>query len=296
MAAISVYRMFPRDGMELAPFELCLGHSHGDCQARCAEVNEEPGAGGAMLMTQCAATAREQAYSFVTLRHLGKGRQLFLSELVVYKHPDKPYVPAPRDQIVSRMQARYDAGRPNNSPAKAGVMFHKFDNSEEDGRPWELCSHIGCEQAVDHLSVSIINRDRPNMWGFAIRDYVGIILGAHTPVLCGFAGDVGTGGAYNGACGSCNARGCTGGLRPMALWQAIEQSEGGNEIIVGSIYWDTHLPEVVDAVVFVYPEGEGEARKTHRAFLRHFGLAAAQLPLVQYVIEERRFVEITDTG
>ena len=97
-------------------------------------------------------------------------------------------------------------------------------------------------------------------------------------VLCAFDHDVGTGTSVNG--------GCVNGepsLQAALRTQARAHADWSyNEVVVGALYWEEHLPDVIEAVVFVRAEGEAKARSFHRAFMSHFSLSAAQVPLLRY--------------
>ena len=142
---------------------------------------------------------------------------------------------------------------------------------------------------VDHVSCSLINADRATPWGFGVPEYVGVILAADTPILCGYFGDVGTGGAINGGCGFCPVDGCSGGGRGYDVAEAIRMSDGQNEVIVGQLTWAQNQPDIFEAVVYLGPEGEPHAREVHARFLEHFGLRPHELPLVRYDVREGRF-------
>ena len=289
VALVALYSYKTRGGMELSPFELWLGDSHGDLNEKCAgPIDEQPDVGGSPLYVPCEAGG--SAHRFVTLKQVGRWRALFLSEMAVYVRSDADTPSATRPssgaEIVARIQQRFDDGFPSNEARTAGVLFHKFDNYEMPGREWELCVDTPerfCPSPVDHVSCSIVNRDRPHPWGYGMDDYVGVLLAADTPLLCGYFGDVGTGGAINGACGFCTASGCVGGGRGYDVAEAIRLSDGQNEIIVGQLHWAAHQPDIFEAIVYLSEEGgRAHAMEVHARFLAHFGLTASQLPLVRY--------------
>ena len=98
-----------------------------------------------------------------------------------------------------------------------------------------------------------------------------------TEILCGYTGDVGTGASINGGCGSCSASGCSGSSRHGATLTEASRS-GGNEIIVGQLSWEQHLPWVVEAFVFAGgAQAEAQARTAREAFITHFGWVGADL-------------------
>lgn len=272
---------------ELAPFEIWLGDSHGALDEICAgPIEENPNVDGTPLYIPCNSTGRPRR--FVTLKERGNWRAFFLSEMVVYARGDAsaaaPKVLPPRNSsaAVAIIQERFDNGEPSNDAARAGVLFHKFDIANIAQQEWNLCVGRTCQSPVDHISCSLINKDRSHPWAYGLADYVGVILAADTPILCGYFGDVGTGGSVNGACGFCTADGCRGGGRGYDLAEAIRNSDGQNEVIVGQLHWEQHQPEIFAAVVFLGPDGEVEARAAHARFLANFGLSGAELPLVRY--------------
>lgn len=54
-----------------------------------------------------------------------------------------------------------------------------------------------------------------------------------------------------------------------------------NEFVVSAKYWDDHLPDVVDAIMYV--SDSTKARRAHAAFLHRYSRTSAQVPLVKYV-------------
>ena len=233
---------------------------------------------------------------FVTIKQRGNFRPFQMSEMVVYVRGG--HVRGHRDgaRIVAAIQARFDNGVPSNNAAEAGVLMHKLDNYEMPMQEWELCYDTPtrrCPSPVDHASCSLINHDYSHPWGYSVTDYVGLILAADTPILCGYGGDVGTGGAINGACGFCTAEGCTEGGRGYDVAEAIRRSDGQNELIIGELYWTQHQPDIFDAVVFLNDAGEASARILRERFLAHFGLRPSELPLVRYDWRAGRFEEVT---
>ena len=61
------------------------------------------------------------------------------------------------------------------------------------------------------------------------------------------------------------------------LFERLAASSEYNEMVLDTIYWRDHLPQAVEAFV-----GSGEkARTAHRAFLSEYGLAEAEVPLLQ---------------
>ena len=63
-------------------------------------------------------------------------------------------------------------------------------------------------------------------------------------------------------------------------------------VIVSSAHWESHLPDIVEAIVIVgsgaahnareQKARERKARQVHTAFLRNYGRNAAQTPLVRF--------------
>ena len=295
-ALVALYSYKTRGGMELAPFSIWLGDEHGhvgDGATNCTGVIEEsPSTYGAPMIVPCEGRGRR----FLTVKQQGRWRSFSLSELAVYAHANYPQPPPARNtdvtELVRSIQARFDHGVPSNRAVEAGVIMHMFDEFEFAERPWELCRDTTerlCPTPVDHVSCSIINADRPFPWGHGIADYVGVILAADTPILCGYSGDMGTGGAINGGCGFCPVDGCRDGGRGYDVEEAIRRSDGQNEVIVGQLVWAQRQPDIFAAVVYLGEEGEARARDVHTRFLQHFGLPSNELPLVRYEVSAGRF-------
>ena len=291
VAMVTLYAVMTRGGMELAPFDIYLGDFHGDLDTRCAgPILESPDINGQPMRVPCMRNGTDQR--FVTVKHRGRLRAFSMTEMVVYVRGGQAR--GRRGNIVAEIQSRFANGVPSNDAAAAGVLMHKLDSYEMPGHEWDLCygtPERRCPLPVDHVSCSLINHDRPNPWGWMVDDYVGVILAVDTPILCGYAGDVGTGGSVNGACGFCSADGCSGGGRGYDVAEAIRRSDGSNEMVIGELEWAQHQPDIFDAVVFMN-EGEASARVVHQRFMSHFGLLPSELPLVRYDVRTREFTEV----
>jgi hypothetical protein len=55
-----------------------------------------------------------------------------------------------------------------------------------------------------------------------------------------------------------------------------------NEIVIDGHHSNAHLPGVIEAFVVARGDDHGAARGHHQAFLREYGLSAAQVPMLEY--------------
>ena len=196
-------------------------------------------------------------------------------------------MPTRRD-VAKAINERFQSGGPSDEPSDAGVLVHFFDSYENwrDERPWEFCN-AGCEFGIDHISASLIwaqyGHSHPWGWDKVRTRRLGVVLAANTPILCGYSGDGATGGQFNGACGSCSPiHGCS---ESRPLKGILERSRVFNEMIVGELYWSSHLPASIEAFLALDPSSAADlalGRRVHQKFLAQYGLSAAQVPLLRF--------------
>ena len=69
-----------------------------------------------------------------------------------------------------------------------------------------------------------------------------------------------------------------------------------NEVIIGKGHWRRHLPQHVEAIMFI-GRHEERARRIHRAFLAHYRPRAAHTPLLRLGSAGGvgGFVDVTET-
>jgi hypothetical protein len=122
------------------------------------------------------------------------------------------------------------------------------------------------------MSLSIVSAARPNVYSSGASE--GVVLSPNTEILCAFTADAGSGSNVNGGCADAwdNAQ-----LRPTLRSQP---PSSWNEVIVGSLFLERHMPGAVEAIL--WHGQEGRARKVHAGFLEYYGLTAEQVPLVRY--------------
>lgn len=286
VGSVGVYVFQPWEGIQLAPFELWVGDRFGETRRKCAgPITAEPKIGA--LWLPC---TQPQQGEYVTLRLLGASRRLFASELVVFEpptpssappSPSTALPPASAQSVVARLNARFRGGGPDaawsGDPrlalAAAGVLVHMFDGSEDwaGNRPWAMCE-AGCRAPLDHMSASIVSAARPLLYSSGGSE--GLVLSPTTEILCAFTADVGSGSNVHGGCPDTWEE---GQLRPTLRSQPTST---WNEVIVGSLFWERHLPSAVEAVL--WHGQEGRARRVHASFLDYYGLTVEQVPLVRY--------------
>ena len=281
-------------GERLAPYEVWLGNFFGDSGSgamRCGDtVYDEPSADALPAILSCAASGQGRQ-SYVTVKQVGQPsvRNFFITELAVFA-PSNPIVVPTRRDVAKAINERFQSGHPSDALSDAGVLVHFFDSYENwrDERPWEFCSS-GCELqfGVDHISASLIwakhGHSHPWGWDKVRTRRLGVVLAANTPILCGYSGDGATGGRPNGGCGSCSPTDGCSASRPLK--GILERSSTFNEMIVGELYWSSHLPASLEAFVAFDPISHTDlalGRLVHRKFLAQYALSAAQVPLLRF--------------
>ena len=176
-------------------------------------------------------------------------------------------------------------GRPSNDLTQAGVIVHIFDGLGVSGRPWEV------SLTVDHMSASLIRKANPRLyWKGDDGTTAGLVLSpAWAKVLCSYSNDAGTQGKVNRGCGtlSCdrskdildiNVPGsqdpCSWPRHALGDMIDIQPWYTYNEIILDSMAWQSQMPSLVEAFVFIAGDreaiGESAARQARQRFLQTF--------------------------
>ena len=296
--AVFAYRAW--EGIRATPFEVWVGNDFGDTESteavRCTFTGSESHPStiwrepisGAPVLVACSASSG----NFVTLRQHGKGRSLFISEIVAFAPSPgaNDALARPRPSYIRRNAAagisrRYSEGHPSMSIREAGVLVHLFDNFEDwhGGQPWRMCN-TGCTVPVDHFSCSIITRMRPKIYeGDGIVG--GMVLAPDTEILCAFDHVIGTGSQING--------GCPKVWQPEQLFEVLQAGETQNwinQVIVGDFDLERNLPHAIDA--FFISKGDGaKVIDAHEKFLRAYGLCSSDVPLLRY--DGASFVDVS---
>ena len=296
--AVHTFRNNPRK--PLNPFEVWVSNESGAEDAgahRCGSPiwRDEP----TPAVVSCGRSG-----TFVTIRQAGPADRPFrMTEVVVYSPslmPPPPPPPPPGQTVFQAINARFWRGR------RGGVLVHTFDSYEDfatdresGGRPWQMCRT--CSRNVDHYSASLISNVLPCTFenGAGMGSPIalaGLVLSATTEILCGFTRDVGSTSAIHGLCPACAERSDCFAGDAMDRLLASQAEDKYNELIVDGIYYEGHLPAVVDA--FYYDDSRGrphcrdrpatsdrtkeQLRRVHAAFLRHYNLTADEVPLLRY--------------
>lgn len=185
--------------------------------------------------------------------------------------------------------------------------------------PWHACRTAWCRGAIDHVSMSLINREMTAVYPDGKRD-VGFVLDATVlqPVIaCAMTTDGGTSTARLGGCESrCT---CGPGCRDWCVyrrWQIesfarasmsrIQPCLAGQsgaacdrpytEIVIPTTDWEAALPASIAAVMCLQGGLCAEARAVHNSLLSAYGITSAQVPLVHYQRTEPElgFADISD--
>ena len=161
-----------------------------------------------------------------------------------------------------------------------------FDNLEDGVEAWRVCRTGWCAGRVDHESCSLVNARLRSLFNYG----AGVALASTTQYACSFTSDGGTQDKRLGGCEEVPP------CRPTKWWEcgwrmdqlrdaiATQVSLAGdvayNEFIVSAVYWEAHLPSIIEA--FVCRDECGKARRAHAQFLAAFDRTHAQTPLVYY--------------
>ena len=292
--AVAVYFYRTWNAIELAPFEIWLGYSHGDAAARCGSpVVTEPSHFGRPLEVACAghggSLSGSAGFTHAMVRQLGRPRRLFISELVLYSAAPTsqarplstalaPSMPS-AGEVAHAIAARYERGGPSGSLSESGVLIHMLDGYEDPDKPWEICHEVCGRSEVDSISGSLVSRAAPRIFQGS-KGGAGLVLAPDTEILCAYPSDAGTGGQPNG--------GCPAGWSAQLQLKAVLEAQYSqsyvtyNEVVVGSMFYEAALPHLVEAFLFVGDWHYGAASAAHSSFLQTFGLSAAQVPLLRY--------------
>ena len=225
--------------------------------------------------------------------------------------PPPPSTPPQR--VVDVVNARYRQGRPSSDFARAGILFHMFDQGEITGveaygsgaskapswtyEPWMPCpSSMWCGTYNDRLSASLLNKRSVQRGGAGLSLFggVGVIYSpAAVSIWCSFVGDGGTmhpdpnhgcGASPGSPSGWCdpdandmNPHQCP--WRPEHLGHMLALFErkpyGYNEVVVATTGWEAKLPELIEAIIWV--EGGHIGRRLRAGSSRHSSRTSRQL-------------------
>jgi len=183
-------------------------------------------------------------------------------------------------QIVGWARKLFYEGEASNSLAKAGLLIHCFDESEEPPGMFKPCVSGWCKkQHFDSWwSASIINSKQPNTFGDS-----GLLLSpTKNLVNCSFVDDVGTmrTGCHTG--NSSRVRNGIGKFDRGELKKMMERSMnpelllGYNEVLLDSSKFMQRLPRSIAAVIFGLKGGDSfgevQATQTYVSILDEFNL------------------------
>ena len=210
-------------------------------------------------------------------------------------------------KIVDWARRLFYNGKPSNSLAKAGLMIHCFDESEEPPGLFKPCVNGWC--ASQHFdkwwSASIINSKQPSTFGNS-----GLLLSpAKNLVNCSFVDDVGTmrTGCHTG--NDTRFRNGIGKYDRGELKKMMERSMnpelllGYNEVLIDSAKYMQRLPRSIAAVIFGLKGddsfGRVQATQVYVSILDEFGLSEKnhiRLIQVSYDRFERMFNTTKDAN
>jgi hypothetical protein len=235
--------------------------------------------------------------------------------------PPPPRVPPPLipplrplpPSLSQVLNARFVHGHPSNDPAEAGIFVisfsHTFSWPEDRWNFYGQRSHV----KADHASGSIVNLgQRWSMCDLACGAFVVDPAFVARALVCTYPEDGATTGRENFGCPTWNQNAYPAGQLAKALQKQREMLPSRhctfghgwirscyNEAILrgdGPDGWYGNLPNAIQAVVFSHMRADRWAdaacegckdwaegvRKEHESLLKHFGVSAQSIPLLQF--------------
>ena len=186
--------------------------------------------------------------------------------------PVSPSPAPPRDSIEG-LDSMFANGRPSNGIAKAGLLFHAFDGTEDYRELWKPCTIGWCVKYSVGWSTSLISARQRNSFSGS-----GILLTPYpNRVLCSWPEDMAqskTKGATNTEA-SCGVKLDDGAVPypPEQLREMLEISMGDgapplyNEVVVDSQAYVQGLPNSIAAVAYYDDSTEEEQIKATETYL-----------------------------
>ena len=186
--------------------------------------------------------------------------------------PVSPSPAPPRDSIEG-LDSMFANGRPSNGIAKAGLLFHAFDGTEDYRELWKPCTIGWCVKYSVAWSTSLISARQRNSFSGS-----GILLTPYpNKVLCSWPEDMAqskTKGATN-TVASCGAKLDDGAVPypPEQLRDMLEISMGDgapplyNEVVVDSQAYVESLPNSIAAVAYYDDSTDEEQIKATETYL-----------------------------
>lgn len=273
----------------LAPFEVWVGSTFGDMSSAVA-VQCDNGNGPFVdnptrdvpLFVGC----QDARGTHVTLATPIRG--ISLDQVLVFGPAESSRSELPRPgrrygEVARLLNRRFEHARPSNNLAEGGVLVHMLDTYEDlaNHRPWLMCIN-NCRQPVDHWSASLISANRTFIYDGHADDQpaVGFVLSPSTPFFCAYNADSYAAGSPFGQCDENKPN----WKLSEDLKEVIATSNYKyNDFIVSGLHFEVMLPSTIQAVLFLYAEDEGVARKVHADFLAAFQLSAVDIPLLRYL-------------
>lgn len=174
-----------------------------------------------------------------------------------------------------RLNMRFLTGHPSANLCEAGVLVHTFDDHLDSNAPWRVRSDGWMQQYSHVLSTSMVNARKHGVF----NGNGGVVLSAASRVLCSYPYDGGAMNFEDGCgpelCSDDNVWNCA--FPPDMLDRMMQIHESGgqwpyNEVVVDSS----------DMIVEAVFGGAGLANM-HAAYLRHYGVDASRLPLLDFM-------------
>ena len=186
---------------------------------------------------------------------------------------------------LDKLSHMFFAATPTTNFAKAGVTIHCFDDTEVlPAEPWRPCDTGMCAQFGKWWSTSIVNWAQRTTFG----DHGIVLAPDYNRILCAYPYDSGT---MMSGCGA-----GTPGLNEFDtkdLDQMMTQSMfwklGYNEVLIDSKNYTANLPASIAAFIYnlkgdettSYAAKAGQTYHRYFAFLTHFNLTEADVPLLK---------------
>ena len=197
--------------------------------------------------------------------------------------PDEDLTPALHK--LSSMEALSDAflnGAASNDISKVGLIFHGFDQTENEFAPYKPCATGYCAQFEKFWPTSIINARQMHAYGG-----VGILFEpTKNRILCSWPEDDSNRGHGDTGCDSDDGKMYRNDeleeMLNISMAKGDQESSGYNEALIDSKMFLDNLPGSIAAVVYGIQGDDGEqAVAAYAGLLSAYNLSEADVPLLK---------------
>ena len=175
-------------------------------------------------------------------------------------------------------------GKASNDVSKVGLLFHGFDQTEDEFAPYKPCATGYCAQFEKFWPASIINAHQRNAYGS-----VGILFEpTKNRVLCSWPEDDSNRGHGDAGCDSNDGKMFRDDelekMLNISMAKGDEGSSGYNEALIDSKMFLDNLPGSIAAIVYGINGGDDDGEPAVAAYaglLSAYNLTEADVPLLK---------------